>query len=761
MRSLCQLLLSLTASALYAQNATISGVIKDQLTGESLIAAGILNLQTSQGSTTNNYGFYSFTQSIDSVRLRVSYVGYEPKFVKFRLSKDTILNVDLVPGTTLKEVVIDGNNENQIHESSRMGTIDVPIGQIKALPAFMGEVDVLKVLQLLPGVQAGAEGSSGLYVRGGGPDQNLILLDGAPVYNASHLFGFFSVFNADALNHVELVKGGFPARYGGRLSSVIGLLASKLAVEGPLGNDKTTFIVSGRRTYIDALASPLIKLTTNGEQRAGYYFYDLNAKINHQFNSRNRLYLSMYSGNDKAYAKSKTVNTFVNETAESVDNFDLRWGNVTAALRWNAVINKKLFSNVAVTYSKYRFETSSESSLMVAREDSVKVDFQKGQYFSGIRDYALKVDWEYLPGPKHYIRFGAQAVDHLFSPGVLNYRATEMSDTTLGSRDTRTREFLVYIEDDFLITPALKVNAGVHASALSVEGRFYKSLQPRVSARYLINPRFSVKGSYAQMTQYIHLLNNVGIGLPTDLWVPATSKVGPQRANLTSVGVSYQLKNKYEFTIEGYYKGMKNLIEYKDGASYLNIESDWQSKVEIGKGESYGIEFLAQKKVGKLTGWVGYTLSWTNRTFENINEGRTFPYRYDRRHDLKVAVIYQLKPNKTLSLSWVYGSGAAVTLPNSSYAENFLGNTNLFDPRITYYGDRNSYRMRAYHRLDLNYTITRKTRWGESSWSFGLYNAYSRRNPFFMDIQESNGKRKFVQYSLFPIIPNITYRFKF
>ncbi|HTE29739.1 MAG TPA: TonB-dependent receptor [Chryseolinea sp.] len=775
-------LLIIVCSA-HAQEFTINGTVRDDLSGESLIGATIFNPRSHQGATTNNYGLYSLTQTRDSVTLHISYVGYKPSSIKFLLTKDTTLNIGLSNGTLLQEIVIQETATDKIQESSRMGTIDVPIEQIKALPAFMGEVDVLKVLQLLPGVQAGSEGSSGLYVRGGGPDQNLILLDGVPVYNASHLFGFFSVFNADAINRVELVKGGFPARYGGRLSSVIditmkegdskkiraegsiGLVASRLTVEGPVGKkNNTTFIVSGRRTYIDVLASPLIRLSTKGDERAGYYFYDFNAKINQRINEKNRVFLSLYAGNDKAHADSRYSDNFESQSYDSEDNLGLRWGNMTTALRWNSIINKKLFSNVSATYSRYKFEVSADSRETTTEGDSATTDFFKSKYVSGIRDFALKADLEYLPSPNHYIRFGAQVADHLFSPGVLNYRSTDVADSTFGSFEKKTHEFLLYLEDDFLITPSLKVNAGLHASGWLVDGKMYSSLQPRVSARYLLSPQFSLKASYAKMSQFIHLLSNAGIGLPTDLWVPATAKVGPENSYLTSVGAAYNLNNQYEFSVEGYYKNMKGLIEYKDGADYLNIENDWQTKVEIGKGNSYGLEFFLQKKTGKFSGWIGYTLSWTNRTFDNINEGKTFPYRYDRRHDIKIAAIYEVKKNNQFSLTWVYGTGAAVSLPQSHYQQiqPMLYPSAFDDASIDYYGGRNSFRMRAYHRLDLSFTTTKKMKWGERSWSFGVYNAYNRKNPFFIGRTDSGfGQMKFVQYSLFPIIPSISYRFKF
>ena len=774
--------LSLVTCFAQAQKFTVNGSIKDLKTGENLIGATIFNPRTLQGTTTNTYGFYSFTQIRDSIYLRVSYVGYEPVLVKFILSNDTTINIGLNYSSTLKEVVITGSPDDKIQESSHMGTIDVPLEQIKALPAFLGEVDVFKVLQLLPGVQAGSEGSSGLYVRGGGPDQNLILLDGVPVYNASHLFGFFSVFNADAINHVELTKGGFPARYGGRLSSVIdinmkegdankfkgegsiGLVASRLTVEGPIKKDKTSFIISGRRTYIDVLASPLIKKSTNGEERAGYYFYDLNAKINHSINKKNKVYLSAYSGNDKAYAESQYAYKNEFRNSQNEENLSLRWGNITTAIRWNSIVTNKLFSNVTATYSQYKFRVSADAMEIVTEQDSTRSEFYHTEYSSGIRDFAMKLDLDYIPNPNHFIKFGGQVIHHRFTPGVLTYRSTEVQDTTLGAQVTDALEFFVYAEDDFLITPRLKINAGIHTSGFTVENKFYKSLQPRISGRYLITPDVSWKISYAQMTQYIHLLSNVGIGLPTDLWVPATAKVGPENAYLASMGLAYNLRNKYEFTVESYYKEMEGLVEYKDGADYLNVENDWQTKVEVGEGNSYGVEFFAQKKAGKLSGWVGYTLSWTNRTFENLNGGKTFPYRYDRRHDVKVAAVYQWKKNREFSLTWVYGSGAAVTLPQSTYLHGVENRNPYFETEgsFQYYGDRNSYRMRAYHRLDISYTTTKKTKWGERSWSIGTYNTYNRRNPFFIDLSyDQMGNKKFVQYSLFPIIPSVAYRFKF
>jgi hypothetical protein len=770
------ILITLSAKA---QKFTISGTIKDRASGENLIGASIFNVSTGQGTTSNTYGFYSITLPKDTVLLRISYVGYESSIIKILLSRDTTMNIEMGEGKLLQEVVINANEEEKIQNTTRMGTIDVPIDQIKAMPAFLGETDVLKVLQLLPGVQSGTEGSSGLYVRGGGPDQNLILLDGVPVYNASHLFGFFSVFNADALNHVELVKGGFPARYGGRLSSVIdinmkegnmkefkgegsaGLIASKITLEGPIVKDKTSFIISARRTYIDILSRPLIKSSSGGNNVVGYYFYDLNGKINHKIDENNRIYLSTYMGDDKAYARFKGEfgNTKYKEEA------GLKWGNVTTALRWNSIWNKKLFSNLTTTYSRYRFKVFTNYNEESTSAGTPSTIYYENEYFSGIRDYAIKLDFDYIPSPNHLVKFGAQAIQHLFSPGVFSYKGNEAADTTFGAKKVYAKEFFAYLEDDIVVTEKLKFNIGAHASGFLVDDKFYHSIQPRLSARYLLSPSVALKASYAQMTQYIHLLTNAGLGLPTDLWVPSTPTVGPEQSYLTSVGAVYNLNSTYEFSVEGYYKEMTGLIEYKDGASYLDIEKDWQTKVETGKGESYGAEFFLQKKTGRINGWIGYTLSWSNRQFDNINEGKKFPYKYDRRHDVEIAATYQWKKNKELGFTWVYGSGTALSLPSATYEKlpaeegsyRYYGNEN-----IDHYDGRNNYRMSAYHRLDFSYTTTKKTKWGERSWVIGVYNVYNRKNPFYMDKgYDKNGDKKFIQYSLFPVIPSVSYRFKF
>ncbi len=775
-------LLSAISFLVSSQSFTISGYLKDNVTGEVLIGANIYEKSSLKGTTSNHFGFYSLTLPRDSVTIVFSFVGYQPVVKRIYLDRNQEFNVTLSDVVSLDEIVITG--EEQIQEVTQMSKINVPIEQIKSMPAFLGEVDVLKVLQLLPGVQSGTEGSSGLYVRGGSPDQNLILLDGVPVYNASHLFGFFSVFNADAINKVDLIKGGFPARYGGRLSSVIditmkegnkeklkgegsiGLISSKFTLHGPIKNENTTFLISGRRTYIDLLARPIIKASTEGDETAGYYFYDVNAKINHKFSNKDRVFLSTYFGNDKAYSRFQDEYSTGNQQLKYEDQFDLNWGNIITAFRWNHVFTPKFFSNLTLTYSRYRFAVNEEYKDEILVGSEVVEEEEAIEYFSGIRDFGAKMDFEYIPNPDHYIRFGVNAIHHTFSPGILSYKSTNDADTTIGSFNTTAVETATYIEDDIKIGSRFKVNAGLHFSTLFVDDEVYYSLQPRLALRYLLPDGTSIKGSYVQMTQYIHLLTNSGIGLPTDLWLPATARVGPQNSFQLAIGAAKTLNNGLEISLEGYYKEMEGLIEYKEGASFLSVEGDWQDKVEIGRGESYGGELLIQKKTGKFTGWIGYTLSWTNRQFDNLNFGKKFPYKYDRRHDISLTGVYKINDRVTFSGAWIYGTGNAISLPQFKYLTNGRLPTfrdNIFGGQIVEgYGDRNSFRMKSYHRLDLSIAFSKKKKRGIRTWTIGTYNTYSRKNPFFLDIRrEFNGEDKFVQYSLFPIIPSISYSFKF
>lgn len=761
---------------------TISGYVQDSRSGETLIGANVYDPFLQLGTTTNSYGFFSLTLPADSINLAVAYLGYQSSLQKFLLRKDFQLTIRLDPSSVSGDTVKVIANTERIEDKTLMSKIDVPLVQIKSLPALLGEVDVLKTIQLLPGVQSGSEGTSGIYVRGGGPDQNLILLDGAPVYNASHLFGFFSVFNADAIKNVNLTKGGFPARYGGRLSSVleinmkdgneqeirgdaaIGLIATRMLLEGPLKKGKSTFIISGRRTYIDILAKPFIN--NDDGDTGGYYFYDLNGKFNYTFSPQDRIFFSVYAGNDKFGAVDK--NTGGGPSFEA----GLGWGNLTSTFRWNHVWHDKLFSNTIFTYSKYKFEVSTEER---SRQNGNEERSFYSEYNSGIEDFGARIDFDYIPNPSHYIKFGGGAIAHTFNPGVLQVDNTgediELSEFSTSSQKTNALEASLYVEDDMRLSRQIKVNAGIHASLFRVNGRSYSSLQPRLSLRYLLGD-WSLKSSFVTMYQYIHLLTNSGIGLPTDLWVPVTDQVRPQRSFQGAFGIARTLLDKkLELSLEGYYKEMSGLIAYKEGAQFIGVDQNWENKIETGNGRSYGAELFLQKKTGKFSGWLGYTLSWTDRQFENLNFGRRFFARYDRRHDATIVGTYHISEGVTLSGTWVYGTGNAVSLPSAKYYDpgsiiNPRGlygfeNTPFFDT-TEHYDGRNGFRMKPYHRLDLSVQFFSRRGLNEKVWSFSVYNAYNNRNPFFLYIDtNASGEEVFKQVSLFPVIPSISYKFSF
>ncbi len=777
---------------------TISGYIEDAASSEKLISAALLEARSKAGVVSNTYGFYSLTLPAGAVELTASYVGYKPIQLDFNLRKDTVVTFKLAEGDEIRTVEISAKKQNRIENRVQMSQVVVPIEQIKKIPALLGEVDVLKALQLLPGVQGGTEGTNGLYVRGGSPDQNLILLDGTPVYNASHLGGFFSVFNGDAVKNVTLTKGGFPARYGGRLSSVIeidmkegnmkefhgeggiGIVASRLTLEGPILKDKVSFMISARRTYLDVIVKPFLPTTQVTDKKSAktgtqditlaLYFYDLNAKINWKINDKHRLFLSAYNGLDifKNGIKRTETNGNYNTTSNGID-----WGNLTTNFRWNYLISNKLFANTTLISSRYGFSTdfSSESR----RDTAIKL--RSAKYNSGINDLGIRTDLDFVPNPMHRIRFGVGATQHIYTPGVLQFELQDKLgkiDTTVGSAVTKSLESWVYVEDE-LNLGALKVNGGFHASAFSVEGKTYSSIQPRLSANYLLKNDWAIKASFATMQQYINLLTNENIGLPTDLWVPSTAKIQPQQSQQIAIGTAKTIKNEYEFSVEAYYKTMNNVISYREGANFLGVQTAWEDKIVQGKGKAYGLEFFIQKKEGKTTGWIGYTISRNYRQFDAINSGIEYPFKYDRRHDISVVVSHEFSKRFSLTGSWVYGTGNSITLATNDFPLIVRNNTNINrDSRtlveVATVGEKNAYRMPAYHRLDVNLEFIKKKKRFTRKWSVGAYNAYSRANPFYIirdeiDITKPDGSKGtqavFRQISLFPIIPSITYGFKF
>ena len=791
----------------FGQNqVTISGFVREAGSQEQLPGVNVYVPGTPYGVVTNTYGFYSLTMpASDTLRLHYSFVGYEKTVKELNFNKNIEVNVLLSSVNQLEEVTVSARRQEDYESrSSQMSTIEIPISQIKKVPAFFGEKDVLKVLQLMPGVQKGTEGQTGLYVRGGGPDQNLIILDDAVVYNASHLFGFFSIFNSDALRSVELTKGGFPARYGGRLSSVldmnmkegskdkfhgeggIGLISSRLTLEGPIAKGKSSFLVSGRRTYIDVLAAPLIasqQVNEDSKVKPGYYFYDLNAKVNYDFGQKDKVYLSGYFGRDRFYANEK------GPLSESKNG--LNWGNATATLRWNHLFGQKLFVNTSLIASNFNFGVSSYNKDI--NSNGTAGDEFSLDYNSRIRDFGIKTDFDYYPNTKHAIRFGAQLTAHRFVPSALAIKGSFLDQSIERSaKPVDAIETGLYAQDVWQPFDALKMNVGLRLSTFQTASKTYVRPEPRFSAALRLAQDFSFKASYARMNQYVHLLSNTGLGLPTDLWVPTTDRVNPQQSDQVAFGFAKDLdKPALTLTWEGYYKNMDNILSYREGSSFLSLggenanELNWEDNVTAGRGWSYGTEFLVQKKTGRLSGWVGYTLSWTKWKFPELNFGETFYPRYDRRHDISVVGIYELSKRVTLSATWVYGTGNALTLPQASYFAYGDNATRApYAPGIAVwngqgvneYGPKNSFRAEPYHRLDVAVQFHKKLKRHERTWEFGVYNAYNRRNPFFYNLDTeqvptratpgnpqvgSTYKTVLKRYSLFPFLPSFSYNFKF
>ena len=773
----------ITVSSVAQTRHTISGYIRDAATGETLIGATLTIKGNSKGIASNQYGFYSITLNEGNYTFVTSYIGYQAQLISLNLRSDTLLNIDLQTGTRLsEEVVVTARKRDNNVKNAQMGKISLPIEQIKSIPAFLGEVDLLKVVQLLPGVRNAGEGSAGIYVRGGGPDQNLIMLDDAVVYNTGHLFGFFSIFNSDAIKNVSLIKGGMPAQYGGRLSSVLdismkegnmqkfqvegglGLIASRVSIQGPIKKDKASFIVSARRTYVDALAKPFISKESQF-YGSGYYFYDLNAKINYKFSEKDRLYLSGYFGRD--------VFDFVNGR-QSLD-VNIPWGNATGTLRWNHVFNNKLFANTTAVYNDYNFTFK-------AAQNNFEVKLA-----SGIRDLSLKQDFDFYPFSNHKLKFGALYTYHRFTPSVVSGQQDSVVFNPLNAQTKYAHEGAVYLQDDWEISSKFKMNIGLRYSGFQQIGAFkifktddngnridstvYKSgqavktyggLEPRLTLRYSLNEETSLKASVTRNLQYIHLVSNSGTTLPTDLWVPSTYKVKPQISWLYAAGLFKNFKNNtYETSLEVYYKDMQNQIEYEEGYT-PNTLDDTENSFTFGRGWSYGTELFVNKVKGRLTGWVGYTLSWTWRKFPGLNFGEKYPAKYDRRNDLSMVAMYELNKKWKLSATFVYGSGNAATLPQRFY---IVGNVLTQE-----YSRINEYRLPSYHRLDFSAILTPKknaNRKWKTEWVFSIYNAYSRQNPYFIYFDQTgnpyNGDLQVQakQVSIFPIIPAVTWNFRF
>ncbi len=745
-----------------AQTHTISGSLRDAATGESLIGATVYVPSLEKGTTTNTYGFYSLTMPAkDSITVMYSYLGYEIRLKKVFFNQNYKLDIALDPNSlTLKEVEISARKNGDNVQRTQMGVIDIPVKLMLELPSILGETDVLKVIQLLPGVSAGNEGTTGFFVRGGNADQNLVQLDEATVYNPNHLFGLLSTFNARALNNVTLIKGGFPASYGGRLSSIldismkegnnqdfvtqggIGLVSSNLTLEGPLKKGKGSFIVSGRRSYLDILAKPFEKKNTT----RGYYFYDVNAKVNYQLTAKDRLYLSFFQGRDKAHYTDVTGL-----------QFGLGFGNSTGTMRWNHLFGQKLFLNTSLflnTYFQNYFSVKGKSYT---------------QFYTGIVDYSGKMEFQYFPSPEHRVQFGALVSKHNFTSSG---KATGVpKDTSIEKininkiRPQETSEAALYVNDEWQWNERFSLNLGLRAPAYRTADTTYYRLEPRAALKFSLGKTSSLKASYTVMNQFLHLVSGSTAALPTDLLIPSTRVVQPQRSEQWALGYFHNFKdNEIETSVEAYYKTMHNQVLFGEGTQLLE-QTNFDDVLVFGQGKSYGIEFFVKKNFGKLNGWVSYTLAKTTQQFDAINLGREFPFKYDRRHNLSVAGSYKLSRKWTVSADFVYYTGAAFTLPGGRFILTQGGS--LYSGHYWDYTDYNNYRLKAYHRLDVAATCRKKVRlFGlryDSELVLSLYNVYSRQNQYFVytDVNLKTNQPVAKQVALLPIIPGVSYNFKF
>lgn len=743
----------LSASTL-AETFTVNGTVTDATTGEVLIGATVSVAGTTTGVSTNSYGFYSLTLLAGTVTLQARYLGYDVLEQTVRLDKHLKLDLKMIPSATQLQVVevkAKRDEAEEIVRSPQMSKIDLNVTQVKTMPTLLGERDLVKALQLMPGVKRGGEGQTGMYVRGGGPDQNLILLDEATVYNINHMLGFFSVFSTESLKEVSLIKGGFPANYGGRLSSImdvrmkegnmqkfhgeggIGIISSRLMLEGPIVKEKASFLVSGRRTYIDKLFS-LVGVPLP------YYFYDLNGKVNYKISERDRLYLSAYYGND-VLTEPKGMGE------EEFLNFGFASGNLTTTLRWNRIINEKTFRNVSLIHTRFRYAVDG------------KIDSNSIFVSSKIRDLGLKIDYNYYHSPVLTLQYGGQLTQHNFRPNIINSEG-EISEFVKEKEGLKlnNQEVALYGLGEWKLTDALTLNGGLRLSGLVAKEKVYAGPEPRLALAYAFNPIHSVKASYSRMYQYLHQVSNSSVALPTDLWYPVTERVEPLSSDQVAASYTVNLKPlKSLLTVEAYYKWMRNLVEYREGAQLI-LNDNYEDELVTGTGRGYGVELFLHKREGRLNGWIGYTLSWSERQFDELNEGKPFFAKYDRRHDLSTVLNWEISKRFTFSTVWVYATGSRFTAIIGQY----MMPSPTFDnvEVVPIYSDRNAVVLSPSHRLDVNLVLKNKPhKKFRSEWHFGAYNVYNRAQPYRVRVNMETGK--YEQVGLFGFIPSIAWNFAF
>jgi outer membrane cobalamin receptor len=767
----------------FSQTNTISGFIEDVNTGERIIGAYVIDSISNKITQSNNYGFYIFKNLGSKVSIHSTYIGLKSESLTLVIKHDTTINIKMQPVKELNEVVISSSTYNR-SINNQLGAITIPVKALTSMPA-LGEPDILKAIQSQPGIKGGMEGSAGVFVRGGSSGENLFLLDDVPMYNVSHLYGFFSAFNSNAIKDIKLYKGCFPAHYGGRTSSVIdirsldgnnkslkgefslGFISSSITLEGPLFSPKTTFIISARRSYMELYSGAATEVGILGKDFPDYYFYDLNARISHTFSQRDKISLSLYKGKDNI-SNNAEYNITNGLTEISTENIRERsgWGNIIGSLRWNHTFGNYLFSNTTIAYSNYDYFTQKKDNTTFRNlpdPEIIPVHGYNADYGSDISDIIIKTDLYYTLSDNSKLIFGAGNTFHTYNPGKNNYAVYNKDlninyDTSYANSTIRVSEYFFYIEDEYKVSEKLKIDAGLRFSGL-LNNKPAFNIEPRISVNYSLRPQLVVKAGYSRMVQYMHLLSTSGLTMPTDLWVPALEGLKPLKSDQVDIGFAYNADNKFLLSVEVYRKWSDNTTDLRPGSSLYTEFAPWYEKTIQGKGTAWGVEFSFEKQLKKLSVNINYTLSRAFRINPGLNNGLSFPFRYDRLHDLNISLNYKLSEKWDFSALWIYGTGYPVTLPVEKYIPGLgVFNWDTFGGyQVNYYPSINNCRLPAYHRLDLGFHRKTTNRIGDQILSFDIFNAYCRLNPVGMYTWGFT----FEYSTLLPIIPTITYTLKF
>ena len=776
----------------------INGYIQDVDSGEKLIGASVYASKSGRGTTTNQYGFFSISLPEGERELSFSYLGYEKQVKTILLNKTTRWKIELKPSLTLKEVIVIA--EDSVDEFSTIFSEKLSIHDLIALPGLGGENDVIRYSTLLPGVTTGADGVGGLNVRGGSVDQNLILLDDVTIYNPVHMLGVISVFNSSAIKESSLLKGRFSPRYGGRLSSVLdirtkdgnlkkwggeinaGLSSVGFSVEGPLVKNKSSILITGRTSPLNYFVEKFSRRQKERKSQTGftsYKFYDVSAKVNYSFSDNDKVFLSFYNGRDTYHDEGNILYTNGNFKNEDDTQQDLKFGNTAAALRWNHLFGDRLFANTSLTYSKYKSRSTGVFNHIdtLITDNSVLALLRYTFFSSEIKDIGLKTDFDFLVSDEHTVHFGGGIKEQFFTPGVATLDGSfslfipdflngqDMFFDTIQNEVIRGREYFLYVEDEWKVTPSLKINAGIRTSAYVTNDQKYLSFEPRVHIKQRLGKRAEIHGSFSMMQQNLHLLTTTGLGLPTDLWVPSTEKIRPQSAIQGSLGFGFKTDNNWGFKLEGYYKKMNNIIEFQSFGSLIDINSkNWENNVVVGTGVSKGLEISIEKRSGKTIGMLSYTLAKSDRKFEDLNLGKPFPFTYDRRHSINSYLIHHFNENWQFSANWTFGTGLATTLPTQEYAY-FIPSLFILNPiPALVFEERNSFRLPSNHRLDFEIKYLFHTKKTHQTISFGIYNVYNRKNPLYYRLGRNPDKPSestILRATLVPIMPYFSYNIKF